>query len=79
MALSKEASVKFLEAQLENYETQRYRNDVETSILVACAEQIGEDYKSAKEIKEHKAKVAAVNEELDIAIATINGFLAELK
>ena len=68
----------FLDAQLENYLTQRYRNDVELTIVENAAQTIGEDYKSKKELEELRKKMEWTNEELDVAIATVQKFKDEL-
>lgn len=69
----------FLNSQLENYRTQRYRNDVELSIVKNAATAIGEDYKTKKELDEMEKKLSWTNEELDVAIATLEALLKELK
>lgn len=78
-SLSVEQKKHFLESQLENYRTQRYRNDVELKIVENAAEAIGEDYKSPKDMKEMKQKLEYTNEELDVAIATLEKLLEEVK
>lgn len=69
----------FIKSQLENYRTQRYRNDVELAIVKNAATAIGEDYKTNKELEEMERKLGWTNEELDVAIATLEGMLKELK
>jgi prefoldin subunit 5 len=76
--LTAEQKRHFLASQLENYQTQRYRNVVELSIVKNAAEAIGEDYKTKKELDEVTKQMDWKNEELDVAIATIEAMVAEL-